>query len=66
VVGLKGNTTTEITGAVKAGDVVVLPATTVATGSTTGTRTGTTGLGGGAVPFGGGGLGGGGFAGPRG
>jgi len=65
VVGLKGNTTTEITGAVKAGDVVVLPATTVATGST-GTRTGTTGLtGGGAVPFGGGGLGGG-FGGPRG
>ncbi len=30
VVGLKGNTTTEITGAVKAGDVVALPATTVA------------------------------------
>ncbi|HEY5457226.1 MAG TPA: biotin/lipoyl-binding protein [Acidothermaceae bacterium] len=59
VVGLKGDTTTEITGAVKAGDVVVLPATTIATGTgTTGTttRTGTTGLGGGgAAIFGGGG-----------
>jgi multidrug efflux pump subunit AcrA (membrane-fusion protein) len=64
VVGLKGDTTTEITGAVKAGDVVVLPATTVATGtSTTTTRTGTTGTpafgGGGAAVFGGGGFGGG-------
>ena len=37
VVGLKGDTTTEITGAVKAGDVVVLPATTVATSTGTGT-----------------------------
>jgi hypothetical protein len=64
VVGLKGDTTTEITGAVKAGDVVVLPATTIATSTgTTGTttRTGTTGLGGGAALFGGGG----GFGGAR-
>jgi multidrug efflux pump subunit AcrA (membrane-fusion protein) len=73
VVGLKGNTTTEITGAVKAGDVVVLPATTLPTSTgTTGTTTrtgttgttglggttGTTGLGGGAV-LGGGAFGGG-------
>jgi multidrug efflux pump subunit AcrA (membrane-fusion protein) len=61
VVGLKGDTTTEITGAVKAGDVVALPASTVATSSTT--KTSTTGpgagFGGGAATFGGGGLGGG-------
>ncbi len=64
VVGLKGDTTTEITGAVKAGDVVVLPATTVATStsSTTTNRTGTTGLGGGGAAI----FGGGGFGGPRG
>jgi multidrug efflux pump subunit AcrA (membrane-fusion protein) len=65
VVGLKGDTTTEITGAVKAGDVVVLPATTVATSTSTTTtnRTGTTaGLGGGGAAI----FGGGGFGGPRG
>ncbi|HEY0869211.1 MAG TPA: RND transporter, partial [Acidothermaceae bacterium] len=58
VVGLKGDTTTEITGAVKAGDVVTLPVSTVARSTTTTgttTRTGTTGLGGGAAVFGGGG-----------
>ena len=64
VVGLKGDTTTEIEGAVKAGDVVALPVSTVsATTGTTTTRTGTTGvtgLGGGAAVFGGGGFGGGG------
>ncbi|HZV27020.1 MAG TPA: efflux RND transporter periplasmic adaptor subunit, partial [Acidothermaceae bacterium] len=62
VVGLKGDTTTEITGAVKAGDVVVLPATTIATGTgtTTTNRTGPTGGlgGGGGAIFGGGGFGG--------
>jgi multidrug efflux pump subunit AcrA (membrane-fusion protein) len=57
VVGLKGNTTTEISGAVKAGDVVTLPASTVAATTTTRTGTGTTGLGGGgAAVFGGGGA----------
>lgn len=58
VVGLKGDTTTEISGALKAGDEVALPASSVsrATTSTT-TRTGT----GATVPGGlGGGLGGGG------
>ena len=34
VVGLKGATTTEISGAIKAGDVVVLPASAVAKSST--------------------------------
>ena len=61
VVGLKGDTTTEITGAVKSGDVVVLPATTVATGTTkTSTTTGTGNTGGAAAALlGGGGAGGG-------
>jgi multidrug efflux pump subunit AcrA (membrane-fusion protein) len=61
VVGLKGNTTTEVSGAVKAGDVVVLPASSV-TRSTANPSTNAPagGLGGGAV-FGGGPPGGGGF-----
>ena len=56
VVGLKGSTTTEISGAIKAGDVVVLPATTVARSSSTGTTNTNRGATGG---FGGGGFGGG-------
>jgi hypothetical protein len=59
VVGLKGNTTTEISGAIKAGDVVTLPVASIATATTTGTTTTRTGagLGGGAAVFGGGGGG---------
>jgi multidrug efflux pump subunit AcrA (membrane-fusion protein) len=59
VVGLKGDTTTEISGAVKAGDVVALPAstpnrsTTTTTNTTNNNRVGG-GLGGGG--FGGGGV----------
>jgi multidrug efflux pump subunit AcrA (membrane-fusion protein) len=62
VVGLKGDTTTEVSGALKAGDTVALPAST-STRTTTGTTTTNTrvggGLGGGGAVFGGGGLGGG-------
>jgi hypothetical protein len=57
VVGLKGSTTTEISGAIKAGDVVVLPASTVARSSTTtntNNRNGTGAFGGPAGGFGGG------------
>jgi hypothetical protein len=57
VVGLKGSTTTEISGAVKAGDVVVLPVSTVARSSTTtntNNRNGTGAFGGPAGGFGGG------------
>jgi multidrug efflux pump subunit AcrA (membrane-fusion protein) len=67
VVGLKGDTTTEITGAVKAGDTVSLPTSTVSrstsTSSTTNTRTGGGLLGGGGGFTGGGFTGGGGFGG---
>ena len=66
VVGLKGDTTTEISGAIKAGDTVALPAATVpksSSGSSTTTTTNTR-LGGGTTVFGGGGgFGGGGFGG---
>jgi multidrug efflux pump subunit AcrA (membrane-fusion protein) len=62
VVGLKGNTTTEVSGAVKAGDTVVLPATTVtrstANPSANAPVGGQAGLGGGAVFGGGGAVGG--------
>jgi multidrug efflux pump subunit AcrA (membrane-fusion protein) len=58
VVGLKGDTATEVSGALKAGDTVALPATNVksaTTGTTTNQRTG--GGTGGGVVFGGGGRG---------
>jgi multidrug efflux pump subunit AcrA (membrane-fusion protein) len=65
-VGLRGDTTTEITSGLNAGDTVVLPSSTVSGVSTqlgTGARLGggglTGGLGGGAVTPGGGGRGGG-------
>jgi multidrug efflux pump subunit AcrA (membrane-fusion protein) len=61
VVGLKGDTTTEVSGALKAGDVVTLPVSTVARSTTTtGTTTGTTPRVGGGGGFGGGGFVGGG------
>ncbi len=61
VVGLKGDSTTEITGPVKAGDEVALPASTVSRSTTSSTSNSTTnrgGFGGGGVFIPGGGFGG--------
>ncbi len=60
VVGLKGDTSTQIEGAVKAGDKVALPATTRSTSSTTTNPTTARIPGGGVFIGGGGGFGGGG------
>jgi multidrug efflux pump subunit AcrA (membrane-fusion protein) len=61
VVGTKGDTTTQIIGNVKAGDVVTLPVSTVkATTTTTTKTTGSTGITGGLTGAVGGGFGGGG------
>jgi multidrug efflux pump subunit AcrA (membrane-fusion protein) len=54
VVGLKGDSTTEISGPVKAGDVVTLPTSTVSrstTSTTSNTNTGRGGFGGGGGVF---------------
>jgi multidrug efflux pump subunit AcrA (membrane-fusion protein) len=60
VVGLKGDTTTEISGAVKAGDTVALPTTTVSRStSNSSTTTSNNRTGGGVVLPGGTGFGGG-------
>ncbi|MGH8890888.1 MAG: efflux RND transporter periplasmic adaptor subunit [Acidothermaceae bacterium] len=61
VVGLKGNTTTEISGDLKAGDTVALPTSTVAKSTTSSNTTTNNRTGGGTVVFpgGGGGFGGG-------
>jgi multidrug efflux pump subunit AcrA (membrane-fusion protein) len=59
VVGLKGDTTTEISGAVKAGDTVALPATTVSRSTSTSSTTNNNRTGGGVVLPGGTGFGGG-------